>query len=166
MLRSVQVKIGWKPIDAATTKPRIMKTNTFLLLTALLLSAVGSAQAQTDSTLPFRRIYVIRPSQYVGALVKIKVNVNGHLIPMANDTYAMLDLRADSVILQIVNTRLAGESILPLVTFKDTSYFIAIPEEHAHKKDRLILTEIDKESYDKYAQKTTKRVILTNMLVQ
>ena len=128
----------------------------FLCFTLSFLSF--KSFAQVDTAAPLRKIYVLRPAQYVGALVKIKVDVNGKTVFLPNDSYAVMEIRADSVILQIANARVSGESIRPLVTFKDTSYFVTLPERHAHKKDRLILTEVDQESYDKYASKVSRQV--------
>jgi hypothetical protein len=134
-----------------------MNNGKSIILVALLAMLTASLYAQTsaapDTSAPYRMIYVVRPNQYIGALAKIKVSINGNIASLSNASYTKLGLHADSVILQIVNVRLTGESVQPLVTFKDTSYFVAFPEEHAHKKNRLILTEVDKESYYIYAQK-------------
>jgi hypothetical protein len=135
----------------------MMKSRILLLLLFPLTLSSFSASAQADS-LPLRKIYVLRPGQYVGALVKIRIDINGKTISLPNDTYAFLECRADSVVLKVANSRVSGESVHPLVTFKEVSYFVTLPEKHAHKKDRLILTEVDKESYDKYASKVSRQV--------
>lgn len=119
-------------------------------------SYCGLAQT-TDTTHPLRTVYVVRPNRYTGALAKIKVGINSKEVSLGNDTYATTTFRADSVIAQLLNTRLSGQSAKPLVSFKDTSYFVTLPEEHATKKNRLILVEIDKESYLFYSQKVTKQ---------
>ncbi|HTJ12819.1 MAG TPA: hypothetical protein VL547_12365 [Dinghuibacter sp.] len=125
--------------------------------TLIALAALTGLRAQ-DTTHPVRVVYVVRPNQYVGALTKIRVEVNGQVVSMPNATYTDLRLRADSVTVRIENRRLSGESVLPLVSFKDTSYFVVFPEVHAHKKDRLIVTEVDKEGYNRYADKITRHV--------
>lgn len=129
---------------------------TLVLLIAIL--AVTRAHAQTDTSLPLRTVRLVRPGQYVGALTKIRVEINGQIFPMSNASYALLRLRADSIVLKIENRRVSGESVQPLVSYKDSSYFVVFPEQHAHKKDRLILTEVEKDSYDKYADKVTRQV--------
>lgn len=129
------------------------------LLGAIVILPAGTLSAQSaDTALPSRKIYLLRPNEYVGALVKIKIDVNGRTISLPNNSFAVLDVQADSVILKIDNKRVSGESIQPLVTYKPVSYFVAIPEEHAHKKDRLILAEVEKDRYDLYAQKVSHQV--------
>jgi hypothetical protein len=130
------------------------------LICFILCSALyNGTQAQTasDTTHPLRTVYVIRPNRYTGALAKIKVGINGKEVSLGNNSYATTTLRADSVIAQLLNARLSGQSAKPLVSFKDTSYFVTLPEEHATKKNRLILVEVDKESYGIYAQKVSKQ---------
>lgn len=127
------------------------------LMTLFALAAVMGARAQ-DTTHPARVVYVVRPNQYVGALAKIRVDVNGLIVSMPNASYTDVRLHADSITVRIENRRLTGESVVPLVSFKDTSYFVVFPEVHAHKKDRLIVTEVDKESYNRYADKITRHV--------
>jgi hypothetical protein len=105
-----------------------------------------------------RTVFMVRPGQYVGALAKIKVDANGQKITLVNASYAVLKYRADSVVVRIDNRRLSGESVQPLVSYKDTTYFVVFPEEHAHRKDRLILTEVERDSYEKYAEKVTRQV--------
>jgi hypothetical protein len=129
-----------------------------LLVGSFTLRAQAPRPPAEDTTLPLRKIFIVRPSEFVGALAKIRVNVNGQVVSFPNNSYAALQYRADSVILRIDNKRVSGESVQPLVTFKAESYFVAMPEEHAHKKDRLILTEVEKDSYDKYALKVTHQV--------
>jgi hypothetical protein len=131
----------------------------FSLCTAFYVGRAQTANtAQTaDTTQPLRTVFVVRPNRYIGALAKIKVGINSKEVSLSNDTYAMTTFRADSVIAQLLNTRLSGQSAKPLVSFKDTSYFVTLPEEHATKKNRLILVEIDKESYLFYAQKVSKQ---------
>lgn len=128
----------------------------FLFFTALL--AVTCAHAQQDTTHPLRTVLVVRPGQYVGALARIRVDVNGRILSLSNASYATIQLRVDSVVVQIENHRISGESVQPLVSYKDTSYFVVFPEEHAHKKNRLIVTEVEHDSYDKYAAKVTRQV--------
>lgn len=122
-----------------------------------LLFTLLSLFAQ-DTTHPSRVVFVLRPNQYVGALAKIRVDVNGQVLSMANGTYTDLHLKADSIVVRIENRRVSGESTAPLVSYKDTSYFVVFPEIHAHKKDRLIVTEVDRESYYHYADKVTRHV--------
>ncbi|TDW99615.1 hypothetical protein [Dinghuibacter silviterrae] len=129
---------------------------TILLIGLTLLAC--RASAQEDTSLPARTVYVVRPSQYIGALAKIRVDINGRRLSLPNASYAVLHFRADSVQVRIENRRVTGESVQPLVNFKDTSYFVVFPEEHAHKKDRLIVTEVEKDSYEKFADKVTHQV--------
>jgi hypothetical protein len=119
---------------------------------------VCSAHAQEDTSLPARTVFIVRPGQYIGALARIKVNICGREVSLPNASYAVLHLRTDSVVVRIDNRRVTGESVQPLVNYKDTSYFVVFPEEHAHKRDRLIVTEVEKDSYDRYADKVTHRV--------
>jgi hypothetical protein len=127
-----------------------------LFITALLVASC--VHAQQDTTHPMRTIFVVRPGQYVGALAKIRVDINGKILSMANASYAMLQLRVDSVVVQIDNRRVSGESVQPLVSYKDTSYYVVFPEEHAHKRNRLIVTEVEHDAYDKYAAKITRQI--------
>ena len=131
-----------------------------LSLCAALCSSRALAQTTADTSHPLRTVYVIRPNRYTGALTKIKVGINGKEISLGNNTRATTTFRADSVIAQLLNARLSGESTKPLVSFKDTSYFVTLPEEHASRKNRLILVEIDKESYGFYSQKVNKQEVI------
>jgi hypothetical protein len=134
-----------------------MKIWTFLLSISLLYSVSARSQRDTSQSL-MRTVFMVRPGQYVGALAKIKVDANGQKITLVNASYAVLKYRADSVVVRIDNRRLSGESVQPLVSYKDTTYFVVFPEEHAHRKDRLILTEVERDSYEKYAEKVTRQV--------
>jgi hypothetical protein len=129
-----------------------------IVLLFIALLAIKVAHAQGDTTHPLRTVFVVRPGQYVGALAKIRVDVNGHILSLPNASYGMLQLRVDSVVVQIDNRRISGESAQPLVNYKDTSYYVVFPEEHAHKKNRLIVTEVEHDSYDKYAAKVTRQI--------
>ena len=126
----------------------------------LLLCCIGPASllAQATDSLPLKRIYLLRPNQYVGALAKIRIRVNDKVVSLPNNAYMIVECKADSVTLKLENRRLSGESLAPLVTYKPISYFVTIPEEHAHKMDRLILTEVDRDGYDIYAKKVTRQV--------
>jgi len=129
-----------------------------LFLLACVLAFTATAQANSDTSLPLRKVYVLRPSAYTGALVKIKVSVNGHMLELPNSSFGVIECRADSVVLKLANSRLSGESVRPLVTYRAETYYVTVPEPHAHKKGRLILTEVEKDSYDFYARKVSRQI--------
>lgn len=131
-----------------------MKT---ILIIVALLAGTG-VHAQEDTSHPARTVFIVRPGQYIGALTKIRVDISGRFLSLPNASYAELHFRADSVVVRLENRRMTGESVQPLVNYKDTSYFVVFPEEHAHKKDRLIVAEVEKDSYNRYATKVNHRV--------
>lgn len=104
-----------------------------------------------------KKVFISRPKHLQGALVKLQVKVNGTIVTMPNNSYAILSLNADSVVIEPTGgpgwTRKEGR-----IVSTDSVTYIALvlyyPE--PGRKDVVTVTRICQSCYEDNIKKSRK----------
>ena len=120
---------------------------TFVFAFVFLLFGFGAlAQAVESST-----IYIVRPKNYVGSLVKMKLDVNGELIVLPRNSFISLQVKGSEVNIKTVPKRLAKFSTPHRSSIEQANYFMAyfsVRNVKGWPKDIVVIQPVCKECFD------------------
>jgi hypothetical protein len=125
-----------------------------IVLTVCLLFIISLVFAQST-----KKVFISRPKRLDSGAITFKLVVNGKLLAMPNNSYAELEVVADSVTIDFNKRRWIYDYSSALVSRDSATYIVLYPfVQEGFRKEKLIIEKCNSECFENN-KKSSKRKI-------